>query len=515
MSRLCRITAGLAVLVALIAFRERLAAEPPAAKPVFKAGFAERDISPEIGMEQPGGYGKAYHKAFHDPCKARAAVFDDGSMRVAIVGIDALFIRSATVNSIREAIHRECGIAPESILISASHTHSGGPLGLFLPGEFDDAEPFVKSLVREKTVIADPKYLKRATDGIVQAVVAADAACVPARCGVGFGVEDKVAFNRRFRMKNGMTFTHPGQGNPEIVDVAGPTDPQVGVVGAWSEGGEFLGCIVNFACHATTGPGGISADYIYYTEKTVRGLLGEKAVVVFLPGAAGDVTQVNNRSPDQIRQFGEVSARFVGGRVGAEAIKVLLAMEQGAGALAPLAARSRHLKIPRRAPKPESRARAREIVARDPKTVDATEWTFAKERVVLAARLAREPVADVEVQAVQLGPAVFLSCPAEYFCQFGLDLKASSAFPFTFPVSLANDAIGYVPTEKALGPGGGGYETRLTSYSNLEPKAGRTMADALLELARGLRPGPVPKPPALPRFQVKPWSYGNVPPELD
>src|SRR5262249_39767614 len=122
-------------------------------KSVFKAGFAERDISPEIGMEQPGGYGKAYHRSFHDACKARAVVFDDGKTRVAIVGIDALFIRRTTVSSIRDAIHKQCGIASQSILISASHTHSGGPLGLFLPGEFDDAEPLVRSLVREKTVI--------------------------------------------------------------------------------------------------------------------------------------------------------------------------------------------------------------------------------------------------------------------------------------------------------------------------------------------------------------------------
>ncbi len=277
----------------------------PAARTVFMAGFAEQDISPAIGMEQPGGYGKAFHQAFHDPCKARAVVFDDGKTRVAVVGIDALFIRRRTVQAVRIGIQKRCGIEPGSILISASHTHSGGPLGYYLPGEFDAASPLVRSLVYDRTVCANPEYLAKVEHAIVEAVCAADAGRTAARGGLGFGHEAKVAFNRRFHMKDGFAMTHPGQGNPAIIEPAGPTDPQVGVLGVWNPEGQFLGCIVNFACHATTGPGGISADYIHYLEKTIRGIMGDQAVVVFLPGAAGDITQVNNRSPYQIKQFGE------------------------------------------------------------------------------------------------------------------------------------------------------------------------------------------------------------------
>jgi hypothetical protein len=218
-------------------------------------------------------------------------------------------------------------------------------------------------------------------------------------------------------------------------------------------------------------------------------------------------------------EFGERSARFVGGRVGAEAIKVLVGME--AGELAPVAARNKVLRIPRRRPSAERLRRALEIAQRDPSQkgadewtskVDATEWTFAKEVVLLDALLAKEPVADVEVQAIQVGPSVFLSNPAEFFCQYGLDIKARSNFPLTFPVELANGCVGYVPTEEAMGPHGGGYETRLTGYSNLEVGAGTRIVNALLELAGQLTPGRLPSPPSAPPFKA-PWTYGSVPPE--
>ncbi|QDU10125.1 hypothetical protein [Gimesia aquarii] len=485
-----------------------LAAEAPQ----IKVGFAERDITPEIGMEQPGGYGKSFHRSFHDPCKVRAAVFDKGKHVVAVVSLDALFIRRVTVNEIRKRVQAKCKIPADSILLHATHSHSSGPMGMILPGEYDHASDFVQELAYEKSSTADSAYLETVVDQSVEAICDAFKKRNASKCGAGVGIEEQVAFNRRFFMRNGLSFTHPRPGNPDIVKPAGPVDPEVGVIGVWDEQGELKGCIVNFVCHATTNPGGISANYIYYVEQVIRGVFGKDVIVVFLAGASGDVTQVDNLSKFQ-RRPSEESARFVGGRVGAEAVKVLLSMPRGN--FETVASKTKMLKIPRRKPNPERVKKAIETVKAGSAKSGAVDWVFAKETVLLDARLQKEPVAEVEIQAVQLGPVVLLTDPAEFFCQLGLDIKAGSPFPITFPVSLANGCVGYVPTKEAFDKNGGGYETRLTGYSNLIITAGPQMVDAAVELSKQLTPDKVPQRPAAPPFNNNPWGYGSVPPELE
>lgn len=475
-----------------------------------KAAFTERDISPDIGMEEPGGYGKVFHRAFHDPCKARIAVFESEGKTVALVGLDALVVPRKLVLEARHEIHAQCGIDENAILIGASHSHSSGPLGMIQPGEFDHSSELIQRLAYKESSCADVKYIEKVKNEIIAGVCDAYARRAIAFCGFGRGFEDKVAFNRRVRMRNGLSYSHPGKTNPDNLAFAGPTDPEVGVIAAWDANDKLLGCIVNFSCHATTNPGGISANWIYYMEKTIRGALGSDIPVVFLQGACGDVTQVDNMSPTE-NPAGEKWAQRVGNRVGAEAFKVMQIMPRTNHLT--VSSLNKVLQIERRHPRKEKLEKALQIVQAGPQKGGSTDYTFAKETVLLDAMMERESKADVEVQVIQIGPAVFVSNPAEFFCSFGLRIKENSPFPFTWAVELANGCVGYVPTQEAFGPHGGGYETRLSSYTNMAIDAGDRMAQTGIELAHQLKPDSAPQFPNVTKSE--PWTYGNLPPERD
>ena len=73
-------------------------------------------------------------------------------------------------------------------------------------------------------------------------------------------------------------------------------------------------------------------------------------VVVFLQGASGDVTQVDNLNP-YVQPGQERWGEIVGNRVGAEAVKVLVSMPRGT--LLPVNVRTETLHIKRRIPRPE------------------------------------------------------------------------------------------------------------------------------------------------------------------
>jgi len=429
----------------------------------LRAGFAATDITPEIGANIPGGFKANPGKGVRDPLYAVACVVSDGSTPIALVGIDELFITKSTVTRVRERIDRTVKIPAGNILIAASHTHSGGPIASCLGSE------------------SDPAYEDRVADGIAKAVETAFAAMQPAEVGIGLGKEDTISFNRRFLMKDGKEATHPGKpgtkNHDQIVKAAGPIDPDVGVLAVRKPGGAVQGVVVNFACHVTVmGGNQYSADYVGFLRKELKAVYGASTEIVFLNGACGDITQVDNQST--AREFGAEHSAMMGAKLAAETVRTINRMawlktlsNATASVTVPVAIRSE--------PNPASESPSFGLGS-------GNDEIYAAERRKVAEEREKSPVLDCEVQGLRIGPLGIATNGSEYFVEYSLRMKAASPHRFTWFVELANEYVGYVPTAQAFVAGG--YEPRTARSSKLAPDGGQKLLEGGLSALRKIAP---------------------------
>jgi hypothetical protein len=423
-------------------------------------GAAETDITPSPGSQSPGGFAKRMLDQVIEPLKAVALVIQSGDQIVALAGVDCLFVTDSLVARARAAVERETQIPPHAILIAASHTHSGGPVADCFGSE------------------ADPEYVHLVADRAADAIIQADRSLHACDFGHGMGNEPAIAFNRRFLMRDGTEVTHPGKKHPEIIAPAGPADPDVGVLAARAPDGRIIAVFVNFACHATVSLGnGFSPDYIAPLRTAVRRHIGNPRLPVgFLPGACGDVTQVDNTRPGS--EFGPAWAVMMGEALAAEVIHTL-------GRIAftpdgPLKAVRASVPIPLRSDEECARPGPRLGLGSGP-DADAV---FAREREILKIERARNPLVQAEVQALRIGDLALVANGAELFCQVGLNIKKASPFSQTWISTMTNQWIGYVPTASAYHAGG--YEPRAARSSKLVAAAAQSLQESSLNALRML-----------------------------
>jgi hypothetical protein len=405
-------------------------------------------------MDMPGSFARRGGTGVHDKCWVVACVVHDGTTPVALVGTDTLIIARETVEAARRQIQKDTKVPGENVLIGASHTHSGGPCGIGI-GREQNAE-----------------YLEKLTKGITSAVGQAWNSLHAAEIGIGVGNETTVSFNRRFLMRDGREITHPGKpGTPhhaEIVRYAGPIDPDVGVLAVRQPKDKIAGIVVNFACHNTVMAGDqFSADYAGQIRKHLQARYGENTPVVFLLGACGDITQVDNLST--AREFGPEHADMMGMKLAAEATRTINRMTWLREAPTAVTTQTAMLSI-RPEPDPD-----RERPPFGLGSGKGVEEFYAKGRQQVAELRTKTPRMPTEVQALRIGPLGIVTNGSEYFCEYALRMKQCSPFAHTFLVSLANDSLGYVPTATAFVAGG--YEARTARSSRFAIDAGQLLLE--------------------------------------
>src|SRR5256885_55457 len=100
----------------ILLFLLALPAFPQDGPPVFRAGFAEVDITPPLGTPKQGSNSKTVASSVLDPLYARAAVFEIGAERFAILQLDTALILAAETASIRARIAKDHGIPGDRVM---------------------------------------------------------------------------------------------------------------------------------------------------------------------------------------------------------------------------------------------------------------------------------------------------------------------------------------------------------------------------------------------------------------
>ena len=351
------------------------------------------------------------------------------------------------------------GIPHENIFISCTHTHYGPTtLGLaHLPME--------------------EEYTAWAMDKAADAVKLAYNRLQPARVGHASGSCPEETHNRRWHMRDGTVKMNPGYLNPEMVRPAGPTDPEVATAVIISEDCRPIAALCNYSLHYVGSPAAttLSANYFGAFGRALQRMAGAEFVAIMANGCCGDINNGDWTRPAPPMPDPQYQVERVGSLVAARAYGAWQQIRDYDPAPM-LGAQTKMVDFKRRESTPEELAEAKKLYEskNDPSDVD---WIYALEAV----KVAEEPVTrPVPVMAVRVGDLGIVGLPGEMFCDYGLQIKARSPFARTMTVELANDFLGYCPTDVALLEGS--YETWLCRWAKAAPGTERQMVDAGAEL---------------------------------
>jgi hypothetical protein len=272
--------------------------------------------------------------------------------------------------------------------------------------------------------------------------------------------------------------------NANLLEPAGPVDPEVSVLAVQTPDGKPVAVLANYSLHYVggTGMGHVSADYYGAFAEQMQELLKANRqdppfVAMMSNGSSGDINNIDfsGKQKRVAEPYGQI--RLVADTVAAEAMRVYAEMQFRDWV--PLSVRQEEIMLGVRKPTSEEMAKAQEIMnkAKTFPRMETMEEIYARETVLMKDYPAQVPVL---LQAMRIGDLGITAIPCETFVEIGLELKKSSPIKPTFSVSLANGYNGYLPTPEQHRLGG--YETWRARSAYLEPTASEKITAKLLEL---------------------------------
>lgn len=446
----------------------------------LQAGAAQVDITPHVGISLSGNVCIRRPAQFvQDPLHARALVLKAGEAMLCLISMDLCIVTREWNDEIRRQVGEALGIDPAGVTVHNTQCHSAPSLGHanatpLLPPELSWAQG------------GDDDYHPFAIPRIVEAARLAHEALQPAAVGAASLPDGRMAYNRRWIMRDGTVRQSP-MGSPDLLYPEGPADPEVGIVCLVTPELRILAMLLHYTCHPIHGlrlPH-VSADWPGAWAHGMREAFGEDVVPLVINGCCGNVNPLNPVDPNWT-----MDCARMGGQLIETSHRVLEKMGDWRSK-ATLGWCSRHLSLkPRRFPDKDVVAAHRMIEEHPDPIWDNDEhtrvnrpWLQAVSCLHQEKLLQEDPDFryDYEVQAVRVGDIGLVAVPGEPFVEGQLEIKQRSPFRLTYVAHHCHSEVGlYLPARKSFEREGGHETTPHTA--RVEEGALEMMVETSLEL---------------------------------
>ena len=404
-------------------------------------------------------------KKRYDPDTGRYAegTAPDPSGAILMASIDNCGLSTAECTEIRKGLERSTGVPYGRIYIHSDHTHTAP---FTEPG--NESEP-AASLIREYALFLKRRFVLAAEEALAD--------LRPAKMGFAIAkAPDRIAYIRRYKMKDGTTWTCPPVGDPNIDHPIGTLDQRVNVIRFDREGADTV-VIMNYGLHADTlNLDLISPDWPGALAKTFEAAVPDAKIAAFV-GAQGDVGSTNvhpvpGDMNDTLISFdNEMKSpgmcRFVGRALAGSVLQVYDKVEyvdvDGIGAL------EKKIRVAANVPSPEQLPLAHRYKAlHDAGRDDEIPYT-AMELTTVVAEASRMCALEngpdqfeFTLTGVKIGPVAFCGIPGEAFTEIGRQVKKAEGWRLVCPTINTNGKEGYFPMKEAFDEGG--YEARSSRF---------------------------------------------------
>ncbi len=414
----------------------------------------------------------------HDDLYAKMLFVENGSEKLIIAACDLVGVPTEFSYSLRKMISDGTGVPVNSVMVCATHTHTG-PM---MSGE-----------------TADENYINEIKTRIAEEAKLLPGKAEPGTIKYGSDSLGGYAFNRRYFMKNGAVLTNPGIDNPDVVRPAAPVDDSVNVLKFSDASGAVKAVLANTGLHPdTVGGCKVSADWPGYLSIKVKEELGSDVDVLVLNGTQGDINHFDVMGK-RLEQGIEEAMR-IGSAYGGKVVELCGRSEPISGS--ELGGEFEIAIIPRRKIGAGELEEARKIVeeygeehdisksgrtleSQDIARGDITVKVFFAKNMIKFHEKYEGTSANLEIAAMRFGDAALVGIGGELFTEIGLAIKKGSPFPKTMVAALANGYNGYLPTSRAFGEGG--YETMPRDTSQFGEEAEGVTRETSLKLLNRLR----------------------------